>query len=117
MSKTATKAQQRRFIDLQLVGCIACRIEGLADDHRPEPADVHHIVMGGKRLGHDYTLPLCPWHHRGVNVSQLPTSAVEMMRGPSLARSKREFVQRYGTELCLLEIVNRHLERLRRAAA
>ena len=116
-TKSATKAQQRRFLDLQMVGCIACRIEGIADDHRPEPADIHHITMGGRRLGHDYTIPLCPWHHRGVGVAGLPDSVLEAVKGPSLARSKRAFVARYGTELCLLEHVNRHLERLRRAVA
>ena len=116
-TKAATKAQQLRFTDLQIVGCIACRIEGLADDNRPEPADIHHITMGGRRLGHDYTIPLCPWHHRGVNVSPLPTSTVEMMRGPSLARSKRAFVARYGTEMQLLRMTNGHLARLRKAVA
>lgn len=116
-TKTATKADRRRFIDLQMVGCIACRLEGLADDASPESADIHHITMGGRRLGHDYTIPLCPWHHRGVGVTGLPDSVLEAVKGPSLARSKRAFVARYGTELCLLEHVNRHLERLRRAVA
>lgn len=114
-TKAATKAQQRRFTDLQMVGCIACRIEGLADDHRPEPADIHHITMGGRRLGHDYTIPLCPWHHRGVGVAGLSDSVLEASKGPSLARSKRAFVARYGTEMQLLRMTNWHLERLRRA--
>lgn len=116
-TKTATKAQRRRFTDLQMVGCICCRLEGIAGDGHPEPADIHHITMGGRRLGHDYTIPLCPWHHRGVGVAGLPDSVLEAGKGPSLARSKRAFVARYGTEMQLLRMTNGHLERLRRAVA
>lgn len=116
MAKTATRAQKRRFIDLQMVGCVCCRLEGNAGDYRPEPADIHHLVVGGRRLGHDYTIPLCPWHHRGNSKNGLTTGDMERVYGPSLARSKREFVSRYGTELCLLELANRHLERLQEAA-
>lgn len=85
---------QRRYDLLQQIGCIACSIEG-AGYAAP---DCHHIVEGNKRLGDEYTLPLCPWHHRGV----LPSKP-----GPSLAKSKREFVARYGTERELLEKVDR----------
>lgn len=41
-------------------GCIACRMEGLG---YVRPA-VHHILRGGRRIGHLSTLPLCqPGHH------------------------------------------------------
>ncbi len=66
---------QRRYDLLQQIGCIACSREG-AGYAAP---DCHHIVEGNKRLGDEYTLPLCPWHHRGVRLAK---------PGPSLAKSK-----------------------------
>lgn len=117
-SHSHTKAGKRRFIDLQMVGCICTRLDGNADDSNPEPADIHHIVLGGKRLGHAYTLPLSPWFHRGVVPSWCASAEqAEYLIGPSLARNKRAFTARYGTELELLGIVDRHLARLRRRAA
>lgn len=109
MSKAPTKAEQRRFLDLQEIGCMACRIEGSPG----EPSDIHHLVEGGKRLGHSYTIPLCPWHHRGI--SELPANVATHQFGPSLARSKRAFVERYGTERALLRKANKLLSLLKLA--
>ena len=99
-TKAPTKADKRRFLALQDYGCVCCRIEG--DGHR-DP-DIHHIVEGGRRLGHQYTLGLCPYHHRGIQ----PDSFI--YHGPSLADGKRPFIKRYGTERFLLEYVNGQLE-------
>lgn len=94
-SKKPTKAEARRMDILKHdVGCIACRMEGL--DYIPP--DIHHIVDGGRRLGHSHTVPLCPWHHRGRGPE---------MPGPSLARNKRKFIERYGAEPKLLKITNK----------
>ena len=51
-------------------------------------------------MGHDFTIPLCPYHHRGV------IQDFEVWKGPSLADGKKPFVEHYGTELELLEKVN-----------
>lgn len=100
MTKSPTLAERRRFAALQDLGCIACRIAG-----RPgEPPDIHHIVEGGRRLGHAFSLPLCPWHHRGV--SELGSALATQVYGPSLARHKRDFVAWYGTEAELLRMVD-----------
>lgn len=94
-----------RFLRLQDIGCIACRMEGW----QPQPSDVHHLVEGRKRLGDNYTIPLCPWHHRGVPENDMSNAEMTFMLGPSLARNKRAFIQRYGTEKELLERVNHSL--------
>lgn len=116
-TKAPTKAQKRRFQDLQMVGCIACRLDGNSSDSNPEPADIHHLTAGGRRQGHDATIPLCPWHHRGISVTGLPADMLRELKGPSLARDKRAFVEHYGSELMLLEITEQHLARLQRLAA
>lgn len=92
-----TKAEQRRFeIITQRLGCVACRMEGFGY----VPADAHHLLSGGRRISHSHTIPLCPWHHRGVAADYKPVGQ------PSLALNKREFEEWYGTEEQLLEATN-----------
>src|SRR5690348_11137198 len=88
-----TKAQVKRFQALQEMGCIACKLDWVVD----VPPDIHHLVEG-YRLGHDYTIPLCPYHHRGVRDG----SPCSVWGRPTLAGDKKAFVERYGTERELL---------------
>ena len=69
-----------------------------------EPADVHHLLSGGRRRGHSYTIPLCPWHHRGTfaTTDEFTAREIEEMYGPSLARSPRKFREVFGTDEELL---------------
>lgn len=84
---------------LQDIGCLACRQDG----NFHVPSDLHHPTDGGRRLGDDIVIPLCPFHHRGVGMPPFPGA-------PSLALSKRLFVQRYGTERELLAETERLME-------
>lgn len=70
--------------------------------------DIHHLLRAGKRMGHQYTICLCVWHHRGHH--QLPDKDAERLFGPSLAKNKKAFVNEFGTELELLEATNQALE-------
>lgn len=88
--------EAKRISRFALIGCVACRQLG----NFGEPYDVHHLVEG-YRLGHRFTIPLCPWHHRGVECTP-----GDKLKGPSLARSKRAFVERFGTERELLAEVD-----------
>jgi hypothetical protein len=106
---------QRRFMRLQDIGCICCLKEGFLH----VPVDVHHIVDKGYREhsgGHRSTLPLCPWHHRGVPPSGLSEDTALFAAGPSLALHKRRWIETYGTERELLAEVDRRIEELERAA-
>jgi hypothetical protein len=67
--------------------CIACRIQ--YGDSIRTPAEVHHILRGGQRIGHLFTLPLCTTHHRGGPFARHPYRA--------------RFEKQYGTEMELLE--------------
>jgi hypothetical protein len=90
---------------MQAYGCICCRKLGFIS-----PAEIHHIT-DGYRLGHDATLPLCPWHHRGVPpCGFVSKKLVATLYGPSLAESKRDFVAEYGSEMELLEEINSWLK-------
>lgn len=79
-----TKAHRARFRAIQEIGCIACR----ADGYRNVPPDIHHLLSGGRRRGHEDTIGLCPWHHRGVGTGP----------GISYAQAPRAFRERYGQD-------------------
>lgn len=84
------------------LGCIVCLIQG----HPGTPAEVHHILRGGRRIGHLSSIPLCPGHHRGDGSSK--TS-----RHPWKSR----FVADFGTEADLLKRTRRLVAEQRRLAA
>ena len=93
-----TKADRARFAAFQTIGCVACRKLGVFN-----LADVHHLLSGGRRRGHQFTIPLCPWHHRGNSVDRWLAGDLEPMLGPSLARSPRKFREEFGDDETLLQ--------------
>jgi hypothetical protein len=106
-----TAAQQRRLDALSRMPCIACLLEG-AGTVQPNRTEIHHLVDKGTRElsgGHDSTLPLCVWHHRGVPRGKATAREMATAYGPSLALQKRAFNARYGTERELLARVNARL--------
>lgn len=68
-------------------GCVACR----ADGHFFEPCEVHHLLRGGHRMGHLWTIGLCVRHHRGGSKD-----------APSVHPWRKQFELEYGTQLELL---------------
>lgn len=94
---------QRHMAEVAQLPCIVCVKTGNGNT----PAQVHHILRGGKRLGHYYTIPLFEPHHKsGLNTPEL------VSRHPW----KREFERRYGTELELFELTNEQLSIVRGGA-
>ena len=93
--KRTPTVEERRWMDFIVGhGCIACRLDGMG--YRA-PA-VHHILRGGVRMGHLYTLGLCdPGHHQGGQQFGM------VSRHPDKAR----FEQRYGSEQHLLEMLQK----------
>lgn len=105
-----TKAEQLRLDRIHAMPCYACTIEELAQPLRTE---AHHIVdKGYRRLsgGHSATVPLCSWHHRGKLLYPHTAKEMHFLYGPSFARTKREFIARYGSERKILEKTDEHLE-------
>ena len=97
-----TKAQLERWRVMQEVGCIACCL----DQRAGVPADIHHVLSGGRRISHSSTLALCSYHHRSVkpNNTKLTDKQFKEVYGPALDANPKEFQQRYGTQQELLEI-------------
>lgn len=90
--KRAPNAEERRWMDAIVAsGCIACRMDSLPA--KGLPCAVHHILRGGVRMGHLFTLPLCdPGHHQNGGEFGI------VSRHPWKAR----FEARYGAEMALL---------------
>lgn len=105
-SPPITEADRLRYLAFQDIGCIACVIE----ERRQVPAQVHHITQADNQQ----TLPLCPWHHQGQPPDGMNGPIAMHVYGPSLAISKRQFQDRYGTEAELLKAVNAMVERILR---
>lgn len=86
-----TKAEKKWLGDICQIGCIVCRLHlGVSS-----PAEPHHMLLkSGRRMGHLFTLPLCPAHHRGHRNDEICVS-----RHPY----RTAFEKRYGTEAALLE--------------
>lgn len=85
-SKTPTIAEATWMSQIQRLGCVACRKDG-----RYSEAEIHHIVSGNKRMGHLFTLPLCPNHHR-----------LGGEEAPAVHPWKKRFEAKYGSQLELL---------------
>jgi len=85
-----TKAEKQWMNAITQLGCICCHLTGKGQT----PAEPHHMLSGGRRLGHLFTIPLCPTHHRsGRNDKEVV----------SRDQNQRRFEARYGTEKSLLE--------------
>lgn len=92
-SKTPNKAEREWMDKISRHDCLACLQDGANS-----PANVHHIVQGSRRLGHLFTIPLCPKHHKS-----------DGRHVPSIHYQKRTFVARYGSELELLAALKKEL--------
>ena len=100
--KAPTVAESAWMDAITTLGCIACILDG----HERRPGAVHHILSGGRRMGHLFTLCLCdPGHHQGGQQLGL------ISRHPWKAR----FEERYGSELSLLELTKSTIARNRTA--
>jgi hypothetical protein len=93
-------AGEKKWIELILAhGCCVCAKLGKGFHQ----AEVHHLIVGGKRLGHHHTIPLCPSHHRGT-----PPIHDE----PARHTNHRGFNAEYGGEMTLWKELKKLTEQL-----
>lgn len=109
-----TRDQERRFEQIRERGCIACRMRDIGQVW-PE---IHHLLNTGKagngrRIGHDATVGLCKWHHRGLahvnNGRRFTCEECLEWLGPSLAAHPRAFHEEFGDDEKLLAYQDRLL--------
>ncbi len=103
---TPTRAERHRMSQIQEIGCIVSQVLG----RNNVPAQVHHVLSGGRRLGHMHTIGLTPWYHEGEVPEGLTRERCHQIYGPSLKLHRREFTERFGTEAELVELTSRIIE-------
>jgi len=112
-----TIAQQQRMDAITDIGCIVAHSLGLGW----MLAEVHHLTVGGKhgqkRRGHDFTIGLNPWSHRGDPFGGMSPDTCEKLFGPSYAKQPRRFRQEIGSDDYLLDLQNTLLEQHRKEAS
>jgi hypothetical protein len=100
----ATKAEKERYAKLKELGCIVTRLNFA----QYEPAEIHHLTSGGRRIGNMETIPLSSWYHRAILPPDCKTTTeAVLMYGPSLETSKRKFESQFGSEEFLLAETNK----------
>lgn len=96
-----TKAEKAHLDRVQTLGCVACYLQGTPGTR----AEIHHPQAGtgaGRKASHWDAIALCPAHHRGTQHPAVP----------SIHLAKRAFINQFGTEQELLELVRRKLEKV-----
>ena len=97
------KIDIRRFQIIYETGCIVTRLIGLGYNS----PDIHHILLGGKRISHQHTIGLSPYHHRGIISTGFTKEQMYDRLGPSMALNPKEFEERFGTQEYLLDVQNK----------
>lgn len=96
-----TTAEAARLVAVKQLGCIACvanRNLGMPTAGFG-PCEAHHLLSGGRRRGHLFTIGLCPWHHRGVRPFENMTTQQTIDHfGPSVATGSKRFREVYGSD-------------------
>lgn len=87
-----TKYEQQRIQSMLELGCVCCAQLGIWNI----AVECHHIVEGN-RLGHWYTLPVCPGHHRKVWTSDQVEVIPPDLR-IAISDGSKLFEKHYGTE-------------------
>lgn len=99
-----TLDETRRWDALKAYGCICCRRRLGVFEH----GEIHHLLLGGRRIGHRFTICLCAWHHRGVTDG--PSNVVRGLRGPSLMDGSKTFGITFGSNPELLAANDRAIK-------
>jgi len=71
--------------------------------------EIHHLNSAGRNRGQDFTIALCSWHHRAVNLDGWGLRTMVEVFGPSLARGSKSFHAEFGSDDELLAIQNEHI--------
>lgn len=87
-----TADEQARMDLMKIRGCLISGYQG----------EIHHLLVGGMRAGHRYTICLNSYLHRGVPFGLFTLEHCKKLWGPSLAAGSKAFHRRNGTDQELL---------------
>lgn len=101
-------ADRARFAKLKQLRCVAC--QQLGGWQCCGVTEGHHIVVGNRRVGHQASVALGAYHHRGVPMNNYTVREMEALYGPSLATKSKRFYAQFGRPEELLRLTNEMLE-------
>lgn len=97
--RAPTRYEAERIEALQKLGCVACAVLGVPNINHLE---LHHILDGGIRMGHWFTIFLCRGHHQGDwSCEQLGWIAPKQRF--AISDGRKRFNRVYGSERQLWE--------------
>lgn len=105
-TRTPTKEEAARLDAIKNGLCVACFLRGIDKSEYGTP-DAHHLLSGGKRIGHMATIGLCIWHHRAMPIGGKSHKYCREYYGPSLAEGSKPFHHEFGSDVELFKIQNR----------
>lgn len=83
----ATAEEQARIDRMMTLGCILTLVRELPRVN----AECHHLIVGNKRMGALYTIPLSPWYHRAVCLPGWTPIQMRFELGPSITHGSKVF--------------------------
>lgn len=95
-----TKLEAERMAAIKEGPCVACWM----NDQITLGNEAHHLLSGGIRRGHRFTVALCQWHHRGVPLDNLTHRDMRAAFGPALSEGSKPFRFEFGSDDTLLRI-------------
>lgn len=101
-----------RWSAMREIGCIACIVNSWFGHDGfwkcPMNIEMHHLLSGGRRIGHQATVALCHWHHQAKRFPDPARGYKEQatLYGPSLEREPRLFHEIYGSDEEILAMQN-----------
>ena len=102
---TMTKAERAWVDAVKRAGCLCCIQRGFPHDMDGSVVEAHHLLSGGVRRGHLFTVGLCSWHHRGRLIVEGWTNERHRERlGPALSEGSVPFRDEFGSDDALLEM-------------
>lgn len=111
-TKPPTNLELVRFDCIRRIGCIAClknqEVGRASATLVLRRLEIHHLLSGGRRIGHEATICLCHYHHQAKFLPYVDYGykAQADAFGPSLEREPRRFHEMYGTDEELLALQN-----------
>lgn len=101
-----TRYEQERIDKLRPLGCSACAFLGVPNLNWLE---LHHLLQGGKRMGHWFTIFLCRGHHQGA-WTDVQIEIFEPRVLVAISDGSKEFTRIYPTERKLWERAQERLK-------
>jgi len=110
MTNSRNQADKDLHEALRDTGCVCCRL-AKKWNFKIVPlsppfiyTEINHRLSGTTRMGHQFVIPECSWHHRAVAPMGMTKTQASLMFGPSRANGSKLFRKVYGSDEALQSI-------------